>query len=139
MCRKRNRTSSEDVGHGLYLYFLGLSFRNVAKASSFLHIVRIGHVAVWSWLQKYKPQKMSSKGKVVPQFIIDETQIRVGYELLWLWVASEPKTHAILRTKVSEEGNMIVAKRFPLDTVEEYGKHPYQQMEVHGIRKHVYS
>jgi hypothetical protein len=28
---KRNRTSSRDIGYGLYLYFLGLSTRNVAK------------------------------------------------------------------------------------------------------------
>ena len=28
----RNRTPSEFIGYGLYLYFLGLSFRNAAKA-----------------------------------------------------------------------------------------------------------
>ena len=123
-CRKRNRTSSEDIGHGLYLCFLGLSFRNVAKALSFLHIVKRSHVAVWKWIQKYKPQKMSSKRKMVSQFIIDETQIKVGSELLWLWIAIEPKTHAILRTKISKERNMFVAERFLLDIVEEYGKHP---------------
>jgi putative transposase len=124
VCRKRNRTSSEDIGHGLYLYFLGLSFRNVAKALSFLHIVKRSHVAVWNWIQKYKPQKMSSKRKMVSQFIIDETQIKVGSELLWLWIAIEPKTHAILRTKISKERNMFVAERFLPDIVEEYGKHP---------------
>ena len=124
MCRKRNRTSSEHIGHGLYLYFLGLSFRNVAKALSFLHIVKRSHVAIWNWIQKYKPQKMSSKRKMVSQFIIDETQIKVGSELLWLWIAIEPKTQAILRTKISKERNMFVAERFLLDIVEEYGKHP---------------
>jgi hypothetical protein len=31
---KRNRTSANDIGYGLYLYFLGLSYRNTAKALS---------------------------------------------------------------------------------------------------------
>ena len=29
---KRNRTSAKVIGYGLYLYFLGLSYRNTAKA-----------------------------------------------------------------------------------------------------------
>ena len=40
----RNRTSSNIIGYGLYLYFLGLSFRNTAKALSFLLLVKIIHV-----------------------------------------------------------------------------------------------
>jgi putative transposase len=88
-----------------------------------LHIVKRSHVAVWNWIQKYKPQRMPSKRKMVSQFIIDETQIKVGSELLWLWIAIEPKAQAILRTKISKERNMFVAERFLLDMVEEYGKH----------------
>jgi putative transposase len=34
------------------------------------------------WLKKTK----------ISQFIIDETVIRVGREVVWLWVAIEPKT-----------------------------------------------
>ena len=29
---KRNRTKPKDIAYGLYLYFLGLSYRNAAKA-----------------------------------------------------------------------------------------------------------
>ncbi len=43
----RNRTPSQIIGYGLQLYFLGLSFRNTAKALSFLHIIKISHVSVW--------------------------------------------------------------------------------------------
>ncbi|HXT83191.1 MAG TPA: hypothetical protein VN704_02495 [Verrucomicrobiae bacterium] len=50
-----NRTSSNIIGYGLYLYFLGLSFRNTAKALSFLLLVKISHVSIWNWLQKYRP------------------------------------------------------------------------------------
>ena len=37
--RSRNRTSSQIIGYGLYLYFLGLSVRNAAKALYFLHLL----------------------------------------------------------------------------------------------------
>jgi hypothetical protein len=29
---KRNRTSAKDIGYALYLYFLGLCYRNTSKA-----------------------------------------------------------------------------------------------------------
>ncbi len=38
MCT-RNRTPSQIIGYGLHLYFLGLSFRNMAKALSFLKML----------------------------------------------------------------------------------------------------
>ena len=57
-----NRTSSKISGYGLYLYFLGLSIRNTAKALSLLHLVKISHlVSIWNWIQKYKPHKLKKK------------------------------------------------------------------------------
>ena len=68
---------------------------------------------------------MSPKRKTVSQFIIGETQIRVGgFELLWLWIAIEPQTQVVLRTKISKERNTFVGERFLLYMVKEYGKHP---------------
>jgi putative transposase len=82
---------------------------------------------------------MSSNRKMVSQFIIDQTQIKIGSEFFWLWIAIEPKTQAILRTKISKERNMLVAERFMLDIVEEYGKHSVSTDGATGIRKHVNS
>jgi putative transposase len=95
---RRNRTSSKDIGYGLYLYFLGLSTRNVAnRALSFLNIVKRSHVAVWKWIQKYNPQKILSRRKKIAEFILDETQVKVGSGYIWLWVAIiEPKNCQIL-------------------------------------------
>jgi transposase-like protein len=42
------------------------------------------------WIKKYKPKKvLSSKRKKSNEFIIDETQIKVGWFsiYIWLWVA----------------------------------------------------
>ena len=120
----RNITSSEYIYHGLYLYFLGLSLRNTAKALSFLHIIKRSHVAIWNWIQKYKPQKVSTKTTKISEFIVDETLFNVGSELIWLWVAIEPKNKRILALNISKERNMFVAERFIAGLAEIYGKHP---------------
>jgi len=80
----RNITPSEFIGYGLYLYFLGLSFRNAAKALKWF--IKISHVSIWKWIQKYKPKKIFTKKKrKIDGYIIDETLIKVGSsEYIWL-------------------------------------------------------
>ncbi|MGD9671892.1 MAG: hypothetical protein AB7U98_00260 [Candidatus Nitrosocosmicus sp.] len=81
MFGKRNRTPLEYIGYSLYLYFLGLSLRNVARALSYLHIVKRTHVAVWrKRIQKYKPTKTSSSNRKRKgfQFIVDEALPKAG-------------------------------------------------------------
>src|SRR5215218_6790785 len=101
MRNKRNRTPAEHIGHGLYLYFLGLSTRNVAKALSFLHIVKRSHVAIWTWIQKYQTKRISSKRKRISEFIVDETAIKASSEYILLWVAIEPKHRQILALNIT--------------------------------------
>ena len=124
MLDKRNRTSSLDIEHALYLYFLGLSTRSVSKAIFCLRKVKRSHVAVWKWIQKYHPRKISSKRKRISEFIIDETLLKVGSEYLWLWVAIEPENRQILAVTVSRERNMLIAERFISRIVKIHGKHP---------------
>ncbi len=125
MLSKRKRTSSEHIYYGLYLYFLGLSLRNTAKALSFLHIVKRSHVSIWNWIQKYKPHKISAKRTKTSEFIVDETAaIKAGSELFWLWVAIEPENRQILALSITKERNMFVAERFLSDLVKIHGNHP---------------
>jgi len=124
MLTRRNRTSSLDIDHALYLYFLGLSTRGVSKAIFYMHKVKRSHVAIWKWIQKYKPQKISSKKKRISEFIIDKTLVKVGPEYIWLWVTIEPENRQILALTVSKERNMFVAERFMSDLVKGFGKHP---------------
>jgi putative transposase len=79
----RNRTSLQIIGYGLHLYFLGLSFRITVKALSFLLLVKISHVSIWKWLQKYMPWK-HVKNKKIKEYIIDETVIKAGSETVLL-------------------------------------------------------
>ena len=117
----RNRTPSNYIGYGLYLYFSGLSLRRTSERLSCF--VKRNHVSVWNWIQKYHPQKVSSKRKKMSEFILDETIIKVGSEYVWLWVAIEPKNKEILALTVSKERNMFVAERFIAGLVKTHGKH----------------
>ena len=102
----RIRTSSKIIGYGLYLYFLGLSYRNTSKALSFLQKIKISHVSIWNWIQKYKPKKFSHKRKIKEYFCIqkDETAVKAGHELIWLdWVVIESIDKEILAVDISKE------------------------------------
>ena len=125
MSNKRNRTPSEYIGYGLYLYFLGLSLRNVIKALSYLHIVKRSHVAIWKWIQKFRHRRISStRRKKISEYIVDETILQVGPEYIWLWITIEPKNREILALTISKERNMFIAERFLSGVVRDYGNHP---------------
>ena len=125
MSNKRKRTPSEYIGYGLYLYFLGLSLRNVVKALSYLHIVKRSHVSIWKWIQKFRHRRISStRRNKISEFIVDETILQVGPEYIWLWVAIEPENGQILALNVSKERNMFVAERLLSGLVKVNGNHP---------------
>ena len=96
MLSKRNRTYSRDIDRALYLYFLGLSTRNVAKAMFCFRKVKRSHVAIWKWIQKHHHQRILSKRKKISEYIVDETMLMVGSDYIWLWVTIEPKNRQIL-------------------------------------------
>ena len=90
-------------------------------------------------MQKYKPQKVSSKRKKIEEFIIDEIQVKIGSQYIWLWVAIEPKHRQVLHIDISFERNMfIVAERFLSYLIDKYGKHHISTETVAlGIHKPV--
>ena len=125
MSNKRNRTPSEYIAHGLYLYFLGLSLRNVVKALSYLHIVKRSHVSIWKRIQKFHHRRISStRRNKISEYIVDETILQVGPEYIWLWVAIEPENGQILAQDITQERNMLIAERFLSGVVRYYGNHP---------------
>lgn len=119
---KRNRTPSEYICYGLYLYFSGLSLRRTSERLSSGFMKR-NHVSIWNWIQKYNPKKITAKRKKIEEFIVDETLIRVGSEFIWLWVAIASKNKQILGLSISKERNMFVAERFILRLIKIHGKH----------------
>jgi putative transposase len=67
----------------LYFYFSGLSLRKVSERLSSCFIKR-NHISIWNWIQNYNPHMVSSKKRKVLEYVIDETIIKVGSELIWL-------------------------------------------------------
>ena len=121
---ERERTSTELVMYALYLYFLGLSFRNTSKALEPFREKR-SHVAVWNWVQRFNPKIIySRKRRRVTAFVIDETMIQVGGgNEAWLWIAIEPVRSTILGVYLSRHRNMFVAESFLRSLIEIYGRH----------------
>jgi len=50
------------------LYFVGLSYRNAAKALSSIIKKRTSHIAICKWVQKYKPERIFTKRKRILEF-----------------------------------------------------------------------
>ena len=122
ICQTRNRTRLEDMIYAIHLYFDGLSLRNTSKALS--RFFKRSHTAIRDWIQKYQPQKISSKKRMIPEYIIDETLIKVGSDYIWLWVAIEPKNKHILAPTISIERDMLIAEKFISGMVRIHGKNP---------------
>ena len=105
--------------YGLYLYFLGLSFRSVSYALD--PFVNRSHMAVWQWVQRYEPHRIFDV-KRVQAFLVDETYVKVGSFEAWVWVAVEPIHRCILGVYLSRHQNIIVAQLFLKGLVVMYGK-----------------
>jgi putative transposase len=114
------------------LYFSGLSLSKAPE--HLLPFIKRNHVSIWNWIQHYKIWLKRTK---ISQFIIDETVIRVGREVVWLWIAIEPKTKSILDISISLERSMLVAEQFLKELIKNIGNIQFLLMVVHGIHKHV--
>jgi transposase-like protein len=48
----------------------------------------------------------------------------VGREVVWLWIAIEPKSKSILDMRISLERSILVAEQFLQELIKKYGKNP---------------
>ena len=71
--------------------------------------VKRSHTAIRDWIQRYKPEMLSSRKIRVTEFIIDETIIKVGSEYIWLWIAIENDNREILQISISKERVVMLA------------------------------
>ncbi|HEY7080310.1 MAG TPA: DDE-type integrase/transposase/recombinase [Nitrososphaeraceae archaeon] len=110
---ERERASAEVILYALYLYFLGLSFRNTSKAIQPFGKEGGGrsHVVIWKWVQRFNPRRIYCC-KRVAAFLIDETMVQIGSDQAWLWIAVEPIHRQILGVYISKHRNMIIAESF---------------------------
>ncbi len=107
---KRSRTPSKYIYYALHLYFSGLSLRKTSE--HLLPFIKRNHVSIWNWIQHYKPEKLFHRKRKIYEFIVDETLIKVGNELVWVWIAIELEDKTILGIRISYERSMLVAEQF---------------------------
>jgi putative transposase len=55
---------------------------NTSKA--IFNFVKRSHAAIRNWIQKYKPKRLLYRETRVVEFIIDETQLKIGSKYKWL-------------------------------------------------------
>jgi len=114
---QRERTFAEIVMYALYLYFLDLSFRNTVRALE--PFAERSHVAIWEWVQKFDPKQVyPCKSRAA--FL---TQMQIGGNEAWLWVAIEPIHRSILGVYVSRHRNMLVVEALLKSLIEIYDRH----------------
>jgi putative transposase len=119
----RERTAFPVVLYGLYLVFLGLSFRAVSLALR--PFVLRSHVAVWKWAQRLPClRKLYTYRCRVSLFLVDETAVMVGGFPAWVWMAYEPLSRRILGPWLSWTRNSLQAEKFLKTLVRLYGRHP---------------
>jgi hypothetical protein len=65
--------------------FSGLSLRKAADSRLSDCFIKRNHFSIWNWIQKDKPEKLSSEKKNVSEYVIDKTAvIKVGPEYVWI-------------------------------------------------------
>jgi len=131
----RNRTPLNMlVMFFIFLFFRFVIKKNFCKAITLCFIKR-NHVSIRNWIQKYLPKKLlSSTKRKIDKYIVDETMVKIGSELVWLWVVIETKNKKVLSMTISKEKNMLVAKRFLSKVIGEHCKHSSTEMvKEHGV------
>ena len=114
--------------YALYLYFLGLSFRNTSKAIQPLFDKEEKKQGVMQLSGNGFRDSILNTFTIVKEylsaFLIDETMIQIGcYSEAWLWVVVEPIHKQILGVYISRHRNMIVAEVFLNSLIKIYGKY----------------
>lgn len=93
---QRERTPIELVVYGVYLYAIGLSFRDVSRALAMIEEY-VSHVAVWKWKEKLGKElgEKVFQYEVSDALVVDETKIQVHDKQVYLWAALCPETWKI--------------------------------------------
>ena len=101
--------------HALYLYFIGLSFKNTSKHwNHWKKKEEVTHVAIWNWVQQFNPKNVTlEKEGRISAFIIDETMVQIGgRNEAWMWIAIEPVHSTVLRIVLSRHRHILLLNHF---------------------------
>ena len=95
------------VMYSLYLYFLGISLRNISKALTIFRDEERIYVSVGNWIQRFGSCKFYRR-KRNSAFNIDKTMVKTGCKHVWILIVIEPTHKSVLGNHISKERNMFV-------------------------------
>ena len=113
--------------YALYLYFLGLSFRNTSKALKPFREKR-SHVAVWNWVQRFNQDYLLKKEKnngICHRRNHDSDRWKKKKWSMWLWIAIETVRSTVLVGVyfLSRPRDMLIDESFLRSLIKIYGRH----------------
>jgi hypothetical protein len=95
----RNRTPSEYIYCAPCFYFSILSLRRTSQRLSYF--IKRNHGFIWNWIQKYNPQKISSKKKKVSKY----SRIQKDEKVMLFHLIQKSKTLAFFVLKLQRDFN----------------------------------
>jgi len=120
---QRERTPAWAVALGLAAYAQGLSLRRTALLLAQWG-VRVSHVGVWYWIQAFAAKWPVWEGPLPDRIVVDETRVKLGGRLCWIWAAIDPKSRRILYLRVSRDRTLTSTMEFFEELARVYGRWP---------------
>ncbi|MDD1689791.1 MAG: DDE-type integrase/transposase/recombinase [Methanoregula sp.] len=121
------KTSPQDITSAMQLYFSGLSFRNVTKALK-LRGVKVSHVAVYKWINKYVSLMKQYIEKIKPQvsdtWRADEIYVKIKGNMKYVFAVMDDETRYWIAQEVAGSKFRHDAAKIFGDAKEVAGKRP---------------
>ncbi len=121
------KSTPQDITSAMQLYFSGLSFRNVTKALK-LRGVKVSHVAVYKWINKYTALMEQYIEKIQPRvsdtWRADEIWIKVKGDMKYVFAIMDDETRYWIAQEVAGSKQKHDAAKIFRDAKEIVGKRP---------------
>jgi transposase-like protein len=108
------RANPHAITVALDLYFKGVSLRKIVDHLNQFEQVRVSHVTVLKWIQKYVAVMRDYVDAMKPElsrvFHADETKLNVRGQWVWLWHLMDGDTRFLLANHVSKSRNVSDAR-----------------------------
>lgn len=120
---QKERTPAWAIALALSIYAQGLSLRRTAKVLTQFGVT-VSHVAVWYWIQSFAGKFCPWKGPLPQQIVVDETLVKLGGRICFIWAAIDPKNRKVLYMKVSRGRDLTTTMAFFKELANIYGHWP---------------
>ena len=113
---KGKKFTIQQVGTALGGYFDGLSYREVARnLERTFKIDPPGDNVIYEWVQAYSKGAVNAvkdlKAETGPEWVADETMVKIDGHPYWLWNVMDSKTRYILAAHLSPDRDAKAARK----------------------------